>query len=65
MDSSSGYIEYDPKRLADIIYKFLEEPLPKQERKELDRWIIQSEEHIELFEALTDSDYFQKEIEEF
>lgn len=51
----------DPHRVAELIYRYIRKPITKKQRDELDEWVGQSDDHMLLFEVLTD-DMFQEAI---
>lgn len=48
---TQGYLlRQIPDRIAHLILLYMHGQLTTKERKELDAWIVQSEEHVELLE---------------
>ena len=52
-------------RLAYLIFGHVRNTLTKEEREELDEWLTESDENLELFEKLTDEDNIEIGIQDY
>src|SRR5258706_11317410 len=59
----SKYSDEEAKRIADLIFGFLQERLTKKEHDELDEWVAASDENLEIFERLTDESNLEKAMQ--
>jgi transmembrane sensor len=59
-ENFSKYSDEEASRIARLVFGFIQGTLTKKEHDELDDWVAESDENLELFERLTD----EKNIEE-
>src|SRR5689334_2017907 len=59
----SKYSDEEAKRIADLIFGFLQETHTKKEHDELDEWVAASDENLEMFERLTDESNLEKAMQ--
>ena len=52
-------------RIAYLIFGHVQDTLTPQEREELDDWITESDENLELFEKLTDEDNIEMGVHDY
>lgn len=46
-------------RIAYLLYRYLQKKITRAEHDELDAWVIASDDHILLYEALTNSNFLE------